>query len=109
MLSSVLRAEREGGIVGEGTYTFSVDEQLLDAFARAAEASDRSGAQILREFMGEYVSQLRDEAEYDAWFRREVQAGLASAAEGRLIPAAEVETHFAAKRAVTRRRLGTAG
>ena len=41
-------------------------------------------------------------AEHDAWFRRQVQAGLDSANAGRLIPAAEVEARFAEKRAATR-------
>ena len=47
----------------------------------------------------------RKTAEHDAWFRRQVQAGLDSANAGRLIPAAEVEARFAEKRAATRRRL----
>ena len=45
----------------------------------------------------------RKAAEHDAWFRRQVQAGLDSANAGRLIPAAEVEAQFAEKRAATRR------
>ena len=44
-------------------------------------------------------------SEHDAWFRRQVQAGLDSANAGRLIPAAEVEARFAEKRAAMRRRL----
>ena len=43
----------------------------------------------------------REAAEHDAWFRRQVQAGLDSANAGRLIPAAEVEARFAEKRAAT--------
>ncbi|WP_315549984.1 hypothetical protein [Lautropia mirabilis] len=39
--------------------------------------------------------------EHDAWFRRQVQAGLDSANAGRLMPAAEVEALFAEKRAAT--------
>jgi len=46
-----------------------------------------------------------DPAAHDAWFRRQVQAGLDSANAGHLIPAAEVEATFTAKRALTRRRL----
>lgn len=46
----------------------------------------------------------REAAEHDAWFRRQVQAGLDSANAGRLIPAAEVEAQFAEMRAATRRR-----
>ena len=47
----------------------------------------------------------RKAAEHDAWFRRQVQAGLDSANAGKLIPAAEVEARFAEKRVVTRRQL----
>lgn len=43
----------------------------------------------------------REAAEHDAWFWRQVQAGLDSANAGRLIPAAEVEARFAEKRAAT--------
>jgi hypothetical protein len=41
----------------------------------------------------------------ELWLRRQVQIGLDSANVGNLIPAAEVEAEFAAKRAATRRRL----
>jgi len=44
-------------------------------------------------------------AEYDAWFRRQVQIGLNQADAGELIPSEEVEAYFAAKRAETRRKL----
>lgn len=43
----------------------------------------------------------REAAEHDAWFRRQVQAGLDSANAGRLILAAEVEARFSEKRAAT--------
>lgn len=55
--------------------------------------------------MREFVQQQQDATEHDAWFRRQVQAGLDSANAGRLVPAAEVEAKFAARRAATRRRL----
>lgn len=47
------------------------------------------------------------DAEYDVWFRRKVEAGLAEANAGDLIPAAEVEAKFATRREATRRRLET--
>lgn len=47
------------------------------------------------------------DAEYEAWFRREVQKGLDSANAGNLVPATDVEARFAAKRGATRRRLET--
>ena len=35
----------------QATYTFRVDESLKEAFASIAQANDRSGAQLLRDFM----------------------------------------------------------
>lgn len=91
--------------MSEATFTFRVDEALKNDFATAAKARDRTGAQLLRDFMREFVQQQQEAAEHDAWFRRQVQAGLDSANAGRLVPAAEVEAEFAARRAATRRRL----
>ena len=88
----------------EATFTFRVDEALKTEFSTVAKAHDRSGAQLLRDFMREFVQQ-QDAAAHDAWFRRQVQIGLDSANTGNLIPAAEVEAKFAAKRVATRRRL----
>ncbi|MEB6661013.1 hypothetical protein [Achromobacter ruhlandii] len=93
--------------MSDATFTFRVDEALKNEFAMAAKARDRTGAQLLRDFMREYVQQQQEAAQHDAWFRRQVQAGLDSANAGRLAPAAEVETKFAARRAATRRRLET--
>ncbi len=92
----------------EATFTFRVDESLKDQFTTAAKERDRTGAQLLRDFMRDFVRQQQEVAEHDAWFRRQVQIGLDSANAGKLIPAAEVEAKFAAKRAATRRRLEAA-
>ncbi len=94
--------------MSEATFTFRVDEALKNEFATAAKGRDRSSAQLLRDFMREYVQQQQEAAEHDAWFRRQVQTGLNSADSGRLVPAAEVEARFAARRAATRHRLEAA-
>jgi predicted transcriptional regulator len=94
--------------MSDATFTFRVDDALKTAFSTAAKARDRSGAQLLRDFMREFVQQQQDVAAHDAWFRREVQSSLDAANAGDLIPAAEVEARFAAKRAITRRRLEAA-
>jgi predicted transcriptional regulator len=91
--------------MSEATFTFRVDEALKKEFAMAAKTRDRTGAQLLRDFMREFVQQQQAAAEHDAWLRRQVQTGLDSANAGRLVPAAEVEARFAARRAATRRRL----
>ncbi|KAA0911525.1 CopG family ribbon-helix-helix protein [Pusillimonas sp. ANT_WB101] len=92
-------------IAATATFTFRVEEDLKSEFAAAAKSRDRTGAQLLRDFMRDYVQQQQDASEHDAWFRRQVQMGIDSANAGNLIPAADVDAKFAAKRAATRRRL----
>ncbi len=94
--------------MSEATFTFRVDESLKNEFAMAAKARDRTGAQLLRDFMREFVQQQQQAAQHDTWFRHQVQIGLDSANTGHLVPAAEVEAKFAARRAATRRRLDLA-
>ena len=91
--------------MSEATFTFRVDEALKSEFSNAAKSRDRNAAQLLRDFMRDFVRQQHEAAEHDASFRRQVQLGLASANAGNLIPSAEVEAKFAAKRAETRRRV----
>lgn len=91
--------------MSEATFTFRVDEGLKDEFSTAAKARDRTGAQLLRDFMRDFVRQQQDASEHDAWLRSQAQAGLDSANAGRLVSAADVEAEFAARRAETRRKL----
>lgn len=91
--------------MNEATFTFRVDEALKSEFATAAKSRDRNAAQLLRDFMRDFVRQQQEAAEHDAWLYRQVRIGLDSANAGNLIPSAEVEAKFAAKRAATRRRL----
>ena len=95
--------------MSETTFTFRVDETLKTEFAMAAKSRDRTGAQLLRDFMRDFVGQQQESAEHDAWFRRQVQIGLDSANAGDVIPADEVEAEAAAWRAETRqKRAGSA-
>ena len=89
----------------EATFTFRVDEALKSDFASAAKACDRTGAQLLRDFMREFVQKQQETAEHDAWFRHQVQIGLDSANAGELITSAEVESEAEAWRAETRRKI----
>ena len=91
--------------MSEATFTFRVDQSLKNEFSTAAKARDRSGAQLLRDFMREFVQQQQEAAAHDAWFRRQVQIGLDSANAGDVIPAAEVEAEAEAWRAETRRKM----
>ncbi len=91
--------------MSETTFTFRVDESLKAEFSAAAKACDRSTAQLLRDFMREFVRQQREAAADDAWFRRHVQIGLDSANAGDMIPAAQVEAEAEVWRAETRRKI----
>lgn len=91
--------------MSEATFTFRVDEELKNSFSSAAKARDRTGAQLLRDFMRDFVRQQQEVAEHDAWFRSQVQAGLDAANAGELIAAEEVEAEAATWRAETRRKL----
>jgi len=94
--------------MSEATFTFRVDEGLKDEFSTAAKSRDRTGAQLLRDFMRDFVRQQQESAAHDAWFRREVQIGLDAANVGDVVSAEEVEAEAAVWRAETRRRLADA-
>ena len=83
----------------QSTFTFRVNEDLKDNFTAAAKSLDRSGAQLLRDYMREIVRRRQKMEEHDAWFVREVQIGLDSANAGHLVPSDKVEAEFAVRRA----------
>ncbi len=91
--------------MSETTFTFRVDEGLKDEFSMAAKSRDRTGAQLLRDFMRDFVKQQQEAAEHDSWLRREVQVGLGAANAGDVVSAEEVEAEAEAWRAETRRKL----
>ena len=91
----------------ESTFTFRVDEDLKKQFAEIAKSKDRTGAQLIRDFMRETIAKRQEEAEYDAWFRAKVQQGLDEADAGLGIPHEEVEEYFAKLRAEMSRKIET--
>lgn len=94
--------------MSETTFTFRVDGGLKEQFTTAAKERDRSSAQLLRDFMRDFVKQQQEMAEHDAWFRREVQAGVDAANAGDVLSSDEVEAEAAAWRSETRRKMGGA-
>ena len=88
--------------MSDATFTFRVEESLKNDFTAAAKSRDRTSAQLLRDFMRDYVRQQQDSAEHDAWFRRQVQAGQDAANAGELLPAEDVEAEATAWRTGTR-------
>ena len=85
--------------MSESTFTFRVDETLKSAFSDAAKEQDRTAAQLLRDFMREYVVKNQQDAEYDAWFRRKVEAGERAYREGRFITQEEATRRAEQRRA----------
>ncbi len=83
--------------MSDSTFTFRVDSELKSRFTELARARDRSGAQLLRDFMRQTV-QHKEPAEHDAWFRRQVQSGLDAAEAGDLMPGDQVEAEAIAWR-----------
>lgn len=94
--------------MADGTFTFRIDESLKADFSKAAKSRDRTGAQLLRDFMRDFVRQQQEAAAYDAWLSKQVRAGMDSADAGDLTPGEDVESHFSARREATRRRIETA-
>ncbi|MFC7366882.1 CopG family ribbon-helix-helix protein [Vreelandella zhaodongensis] len=90
--------------MSDATFTFQVDEDLKTEFSSVAKAHDRTGAQLLRDFMRSYVAQQQAQ-DYDSWLIAKVEQSRASAEAGNLIPATDVEAKFAARRAATQARL----
>ena len=85
--------------MSEATFTFRVEESLKQDFSSFAKTLDRSGAQLLRDFMRDFVKQQQEAASYDAWYQKQVQIGLDEANAGQLVPQEEVKSRFEAKRA----------
>jgi len=82
----------------ETTFTLRVEDDLKAAFVAAAKVQDRTAAQLLRDYMRDYVKRHQAETDYDTWFRRQVQEGLDQADRGEVIPHEEIEAEFAALR-----------
>jgi len=84
--------------MSDSTFTIRVDDRLKTAFTEAAKVNDRTGAQIIRDFMREYVHSAREKAEYEEWFKASVEAGLRDIEEGRVLSREEVKTRSLARR-----------
>lgn len=93
--------------MSQTTFTFRVEEDLKENFATIAKSMDRTGAQLLRDYMRDIVRQQTEKEEHDAWFRAQVQVGLDAANSGDVISAEEVETEAAAWRKRTRTKMGS--
>jgi predicted transcriptional regulator len=100
VLSCTYRVTHEGKMMTEATFTFRVDEDLKALFTEAAKARDRTGAQLLRDFMRDYVRRQQEEIAHEAWFRAEVEQAIREADD----PSTEWVPHEVVKQDVARER-----
>ena len=84
--------------MNQATFTFRVDEDLKENFILAAKYQDRTSAQLIRDFMRDFVRKQ----EHDTWFREQVEIGRAAADAGNAFPAEEIEKEAGAWRAEQR-------
>ncbi|PWC20833.1 hypothetical protein DDT52_09005 [Brenneria roseae subsp. roseae] len=75
------------------TLNLRIDAELKADFLEAAKAMDRNGSQLIRDFMRETVQR-----QHDAWFREQVQAGIAQANRGEVLSGESVEASATAWR-----------
>ncbi|WP_156851372.1 CopG family ribbon-helix-helix protein [Bartonella refiksaydamii] len=91
--------------MAETTFTFRVDDILKNEFSEAAKACDRSGAQLLRDYMRKIVREQKEKSAHDLWFREQIQLGINSANADDVMSAEEVEAEAAVWRLETQRKL----
>ena len=60
----------------ETTLTLRLDADLKAEFAKAAKHNDRTSAQLLRDFMRDYLKEQARQADYDEWLKAQVQEAL---------------------------------
>lgn len=80
------------------TMNFRVEDDLKVQFEQATTHQDKNCAQVLRQFMRDYVQQARNNREYETWLLKKVRASLAQVAEGKVIPNDEMKARSAARR-----------
>lgn len=67
------------------TYTFRIDQKLKEEFIEAAKAVDRPGAQLLRDFIRDFVKQQQEVVERDAHLSNKAQEGQGSSKDGDVV------------------------
>jgi predicted transcriptional regulator len=83
----------------EAVFTMKLETDLRDAFMAEAATKHVPASQIVRDLMRDYVKRERESRDYDAWYRRKVEEGLADLEAGHTYSNDEVKAHFAERRA----------
>ncbi len=84
--------------MSESTFTLRVDSELKEAFTEIAKMQDRTGAQLVREFMRGVVNKAKQQQEYEAWFAQKVAEGRTDVALGRTVSHEQVEAEAEERR-----------
>lgn len=84
--------------MSESTFTLRVDASLKEAFTEVARKQDRSGAQLLREFMRDVVQKAHSQDAYAQWFARKVAEGRADIRLGHVVDNETVMAEAATRR-----------
>jgi predicted transcriptional regulator len=92
--------------MSEATFTLRVDAALKEAFTEIARMQDRSGAQLIREFMRDVVRKAHSQDAYEHWFARKVAEGRADIRMGRMVDNETVMAEAATRRQRLLARLG---
>ncbi len=98
MCYNILKNKHREKPMPESTFTFRVDESLKEAFTQAARQRDRSGAQLLRDYMREVVQLSKERETYDQWFASKVEEGRQACLRGEILTHEEVEARAKARR-----------
>ena len=86
--------------MAEEKFSFEVDEELKAVFTEAAKANDRTAAQLLRDFMREYVGDHQEKLAHEAWIHGEVEKAVRQADDPSVqrIPHEDVQARWNQKR-----------
>jgi predicted transcriptional regulator len=80
------------------TFTLRVDASLKEAFTEVARMQDRSGAQLIRDYMREVVQKAHSQEAYEQWCARKVAEGRADARLGHVADNETVTAQAAERR-----------
>ena len=91
----------------EKTFNFRIDPVLKAEFQAATEAADRPAAQVLRDFMRDFVARQREADAHDAWFRADVEQAMREADDPAVIrlPHEKIASRWQLQRAALQRRI----
>ena len=71
--------------MSDSTFTLRLDSSLKEAFTTAAKLQDRSCAQLIRDFIRDFVRSSHNQESYEQWFVRKIEESRSDARQGRVV------------------------